>query len=136
MTTIDLGEYVYNALAAGAGGFLLKDTDPIEVLRAIHLMATGSAMLHPAATRRVVDRHHATDQVRTAAARAQVERLTPRERDVLALLAQGATNAEVPARLVMGESTVKVHVSRILAALEVTNPVHAAHVARDVGLTL
>ncbi|WP_225728142.1 MULTISPECIES: response regulator transcription factor [unclassified Nocardia] len=135
LTTFDLDEYVYDALAAGADGFLLKDTDPAEILRAVHLVADGSAMLHPAAARRVIDRFHRTDQPRTAAARARVAALTPRERDVLTLLGAGATNAEIAADLRMRESTVKAHVSRILLGLEVTNRVQAALLARDAGLT-
>ncbi|MFJ9615957.1 response regulator [Streptomyces noursei] len=135
LTTFDLDDYVYNALAAGADGFLLKDTEPAEILRAVHLVAGGSAMLHPAAARRVIDRFHATGRPQATAARARVGRLTPREHDVLALLAEGGTNADIAARLGMRESTVKAHVSRILAALEVTNRVQAALLARDAGLT-
>ncbi len=135
LTTFDLDEYVYNALAAGADGFLLKDTDPAEILRAVHLVAAGSAMLHPAAARRLIDRYHHADHPREAAARACLDKLTPRERDVLALLARGATNADIAAGLGMRESTVKAHVSRILAALDVTNRVQAALLARDAGLT-
>lgn len=135
LTTFDLDEYVYDALAAGADGFLLKDTDPAEILRAVHLVAAGSAMLHPTAARRLIDRYHATNQPQVTAAQARLERLTPRERDVLALLAQGDTNADIATRLAMRESTVKAHVSRILTALEVTNRVQAALVARDAGLT-
>ncbi|MGW1836288.1 response regulator [Streptomyces sp. NPDC002067] len=135
LTTFDLDEYVYNSLAAGADGFLLKDTDPAEILRAVHLVAAGSAMLHPTAARRLIDRYHATTHPRAAAARARLERLTPRESDVLALLAAGETNAEIAACLGMRESTVKAHVSRVLAALEVTNRVQAALMARDAGLT-
>ncbi|ANZ14054.1 two component transcriptional regulator, LuxR family [Streptomyces noursei ATCC 11455] len=135
LTTFDLDDYVYNALAAGADGFLLKDTEPAEILRAVHLVAGGSAMLHPAAARRVIDRFHATGRPQATAARARVGRLTPREHDVLALLAEGGTNADIAARLGMRESTVKAHVSRVLAALEVTNRVQAALLARDAGLT-
>ncbi|MCD0483586.1 response regulator transcription factor [Streptacidiphilus sp. ASG 303] len=134
LTTFDLDEYVYNALAAGADGFLLKDTDPAEILRAVHLVATGSAMLHPAAARRLIDRYHRAGRPRAAAARARIERLTPRERDVLALLARGDTNADIADRLGMRESTVKSHVSRILTALEVSNRVQAALLARDADL--
>ncbi|GAA1190718.1 response regulator transcription factor [Streptomyces hebeiensis] len=133
LTTFDLDEYVYNALAAGADGFLLKDTDPAEILRAVHLVAAGSAMLHPAAARRLIDRYHATTRPRATAARARLDRLTPRERDVLSLLSRGDTNAEIAARLAMRESTVKAHVSRILTALDVTNRVQAALLARDAG---
>ncbi|MFF3223243.1 response regulator [Nocardia suismassiliense] len=121
LTTFDLDEYVYNALAAGADGFLLKDTDPAEILRAVHLVAAGSAMLHPVAARRLIDRYHHTARPRAAAAQQRIDRLTPREREVLALLAEGATNADIAAALGMRESTVKAHVSRILTALEVTN---------------
>lgn len=134
LTTFDLDEYVYNALAAGADGFLLKDTDPAEILRAVHLVAAGSAMLHPAAARRLIDRYHAGNQPKATAARALLEGLTPRELDVLALLAQGETNADIATRLTMRESTVKAHVSRILTALGVTNRVQAALLARDAGL--
>ncbi|MET9622746.1 response regulator transcription factor [Streptomyces sp. NPDC006464] len=135
LTTFDLDEYVYNALAAGADGFLLKDTDPAEILRAVHLVATGSAMLHPTAARRIIDRYHRSGLPQSADARARLDRLTPRERDVLALLAQGDTNADIAASLGMRESTVKAHVSRILTALDVTNRVQAALLARDAGLT-
>ncbi|MYT31370.1 MULTISPECIES: response regulator transcription factor [unclassified Streptomyces] len=134
LTTFDLDDYVYNALAAGADGFLLKDTEPAEILRAVHLVAAGSAMLHPAAARRVIDRYHATSGPRASSARSRVGRLTPREHDVLTLLAQGGTNADIAARLGMRESTVKAHVSRILTALDVTNRVQAALLARDAGL--
>lgn len=89
LTTFDLDAYVYDALAAGADGFLLKDTEPAEILRAVHLVAAGSAMLHPAAARRLIDRFHRTDRPRTAQARTRIDRLTPRETDVLALLAEG-----------------------------------------------
>lgn len=77
LTTFDLDEYVYDALAAGADGFLLKDTDPAEILRAVHLVAAGSAMLHPTAARRLIDRHHATSRPQATAARARLEKLTP-----------------------------------------------------------
>ncbi|WP_329074986.1 response regulator transcription factor [Streptomyces niveus] len=135
LTTFDLDEYVYDALAAGADGFLLKDTDPAEILRAVHLVAAGSAMLHPTAARRLIDRYHAASQPQVTAAQARLDRLTPRERDVLALLAQGNTNADIATRLAMRESTVKAHVSRILTSLKVTNRVQAALLARDAGLT-
>ncbi|UNS95288.1 response regulator transcription factor [Streptomyces tubbatahanensis] len=135
LTTFDLDEYVYNALAAGADGFLLKDTDPAEILRAVHLVAAGSAMLHPSAARRLIDRYHHSHQPQATAARTRLDRLTPRERDVLALLARGKTNADIAQDLRMRESTVKAHVSRLLTTLEVTNRVQAALLARDAGLT-
>ncbi|MFM9589168.1 response regulator [Streptomyces scabiei] len=135
LTTFDLDQYVYDALGAGADGFLLKDTDPAEILRAVHLVAAGSAMLHPTAARRLIDRYHSTTGPRAAQAQARVDRLTPRERDVLALLARGETNADIATRLAMRESTVKAHVSRILTALDVSNRVQAALIARDADLT-
>ncbi|KAK1183191.1 response regulator transcription factor [Streptomyces sp. NBS 14/10] len=135
LTTFDLDEYVYNALAAGADGFLLKDADPAEILRAVHLVATGSAMLHPTAARRLIDHYHQANQPLAAAARTRLEQLTPREHQVLALLARGCTNADIATDLGMRESTVKAHVSRILTALEVTNRLQAALLARDAGLT-
>ncbi|MGW1591824.1 response regulator [Streptomyces sp. NPDC002386] len=135
LTTFDLDEYVYNSLAAGADGFLLKDTDPAEILRAVHLVATGSAMLHPTAARRLIDRYHHSGRPQAAAARARLDQLTPRESDVLTLLAQGDTNADIAAALGMRESTVKAHVSRILTALDVSNRVQAALLARDANLT-
>lgn len=135
LTTFDLDEYVYNALAAGADGFLLKDTDPTEILRAVHLVAAGSAMLHPTAARRLIDRYHHTNRPQATNAQSRIEPLTPREKDVLALLAAGDTNADIAQRLGMRESTVKSHVSRILTTLGVTNRVQAALLARDAGLT-
>ncbi|HEY8981908.1 MAG TPA: response regulator transcription factor [Streptomyces sp.] len=134
LTTFDLDAYVYDALSAGADGFLLKDTDPTEILRAVHLVADGSAMLHPTAARRLIDRYHSTSRPQTLTAQSRLKRLTPREHDVLTLLARGATNADIAASLSMRESTVKAHVSRILTALEVTNRVQAALVARDAGV--
>ncbi|WP_171166940.1 response regulator transcription factor [Streptomyces sp. I05A-00742] len=134
LTTFDLDQYVYDALAAGASGFLLKDTDPAEIVRAVEVVAAGQAMLHPHAARRLIDRYHDAAPPAGRAARARVERLTPRETDVLALLGGGASNAEIATALGMRESTVKAHVSRILAALEVGNRVQAALCARDAGL--
>lgn len=134
LTTFDLDQYVYEGLAAGAVGFLLKDTDPAEIIRAVEVVAEGQAMLHPSAARRLIAHHHHTARGASAAARARMERLTPRETDVLGLLAGGASNAEIATGLGMRESTVKAHVSRILAALEVDNRVQAALCAKDAGL--
>ncbi|MFK0296350.1 response regulator [Streptomyces sp. NPDC090442] len=135
LTTFDVDRYVYDALAAGAVGFLLKDSDPSEIVRAVKVVADGRAMLHPAAARHVVEHCRQTTSRRGSAARSRLDRLTPRETDVLVLLAEGASNAEIAAGLGMRESTVKAHVSRILAALEVGNRVQAALHARDAGLS-
>ncbi|MFE3501403.1 response regulator [Kitasatospora sp. NPDC059160] len=134
LTTFDLDEYVYQALAAGADGFLLKDTPPAEIARAVHVVAAGQGMLHPAAARRLIDRYHRVGAPRSVAARARVAGLTPRETDVLRELADGLSNAEIAGVLGMRESTVKAHVSRILTALGVANRVQAALLARDAGL--
>ncbi|MEV7022940.1 response regulator transcription factor [Kitasatospora sp. NPDC093558] len=134
LTTFDLDEYVYRALAAGADGFLLKDTPPAEIARAVHVVAGGQGMLHPAAARRLIDRYHRTGAPRSLAARSRVAGLTPRETDVLRELADGLSNVEIAGVLGMRESTVKAHVSRILAALGVGNRVQAALIARDAGL--
>ncbi|MFI0263401.1 response regulator [Streptomyces sp. NPDC017056] len=134
LTTFDLDQYVYDALAAGASGFLLKDSEPAEIIRAVRVVAEGQAMLHPTAARRLIDRYHRTTTRNTPDARSRIARLTPRETEVLTLLADGASNAEIANTLSMRESTVKAHVSRILATLEVTNRVQAALCARDAGV--
>ncbi|MFI6730248.1 response regulator transcription factor [Streptomyces sp. R-74717] len=135
LTTFDLDEHVYDALAAGADGFLLKDTEPREIIRAVHVVADGQGMLHPAAARRLIDRFHRTARPEVLEARTRVEGLTPREKDVLARLALGDSNAEIAVALGMRESTVKAHVSRILGALGAGNRVQAALLARDAGLS-
>ncbi|MFJ8621552.1 response regulator [Kitasatospora sp. NPDC093550] len=134
LTTFDLDEYVYQALAAGADGFLLKDTPPAEIARAVHVVAGGQGMLHPVAARRLIDRYHRVGAPRSIAARGRVAGLTPRETDVLRELADGLSNAEIAGVLGMRESTVKAHVSRILTGLGVGNRVQAALLARDAGL--
>ncbi|MBD0695176.1 response regulator [Streptomyces sp. CBMA123] len=134
LTTFDLDEYVYQALAAGADGFLLKDTPPAEIARAVHVVAAGQGMLHPAAARRLIDRYHRVGAPRCVAARGRIAGLTPRETEVLRELADGLSNAEIAGVLGMRESTVKAHVSRILTALGVANRVQAALLARDAGL--
>ncbi|TCO59577.1 response regulator transcription factor [Actinocrispum wychmicini] len=134
LTTFDIDEYVYRAIEAGAAGFLLKDTDPAEIVRAVRVVAGGQPMLHPAAARRLIDHYRRTSRPLSTAARARIDRLTPRETDVLGHLAEGATNAEIAAALGMRESTVKAHISRILTALDAANRVQAALIARDAGL--
>ncbi|GAA4206446.1 response regulator [Actinocatenispora rupis] len=134
LTTFDLDEYVYGALAAGAAGFLLKDTEPAEILRAVRLTAGGAAMLSPSVTRTVIATFHRPDTGRRRLARERIATLTPRERQVLAGLAHGDSNARIAADLAMREATVKAHVTRILAALHATNRVQAALTARDADL--
>ncbi|WFR71983.1 response regulator transcription factor [Prescottella defluvii] len=134
LTTFDLDRHVYSALAAGADGFLLKDTPPAEILRAVHIVAEGGSMLHPGAARALVDRFHRQTAESAQAAAEHIARLTPREAQVLERVGLGDSNAEIARALSMRESTVKAHVSRILTALEVSNRVQAALVVRDAQL--
>lgn len=134
LTTFHLDEYVHDALRAGAAGFLLKDTPPRELLHAIRVVAGGEAMLSPVVTRRLIETFASGRSAQGAAARERLQRLTPREREVLALVAEGCSNAEVGRRLQMSEATVKTHVSRLLDKLEAANRVQVALVAFDAGL--
>jgi DNA-binding NarL/FixJ family response regulator len=133
LTTYDLDEALYAALRAGASGFLLKDVRPADLVEAIRVVARGDALIAPSATRRLLDRFVATD-VTPPAATGVLERLTEREREVLMLLARGAANAEIAARLVVTEATVKTHVSAILRKLGVRDRVQAVVLAYDLGL--
>jgi DNA-binding NarL/FixJ family response regulator len=135
LTTFHLDEYVLSALRAGASGFLLKDTPPADIIRAVRLVAAGEAMLSPAVTRTLIEQFGAyAPPPRRAAARQALRTLTDRERDVAAEVAQGRSNADIAARLYMSEATVKAHVSRVLAKLGVANRVQVAIMARDAGL--
>jgi DNA-binding NarL/FixJ family response regulator len=135
LTTFHLDEYVFGALQAGASGFLLKDTPPGDIIRAIRLVAGGEAMLSPSATRALIDRF-STDPAapRRAAAERSLQTLTGREREVAAEVAQGHSNADIAARLYMSEATVKAHLSRVLTKLGAANRVQVAILARDAGL--
>jgi len=133
LTTYDLEEPLYAALRAGASGFLLKDVRPADLVEAIRVVAGGDALLAPTATRRLLDRFLVTD-VTPAAPTGSLDRLTEREREVLTLIARGASNAEIAERLVVSETTVKTHVSAILRKLEVRDRVRAVVLAYDLGL--
>ncbi|MGC4747381.1 response regulator [Micromonospora sp. DT201] len=133
LTTYDLEEPLYAALRAGASGFLLKDVRPADLVEAIRVVARGDALLAPTATRRLLDRFVATE-VTPQAPPGGLSQLTDREREVLMLLARGASNAEIAARLVVSEATVKTHVSAILRKLEVRDRVQAVVLAYDLGL--
>ena len=136
LTTFHLDEYVFGALQAGASGFLLKDTPPADIIRAIRLVASGEAMLSPSATRTLIERFSAdTGTTRRAAAEQALRALTGREREVAAQVAQGHSNADIAARLYMSEATVKAHLSRVLTKLGAANRVQVAILARDAGLT-
>jgi len=133
LTTFDLDEYVYDALRAGASGFLLKDVTPEHLVAAVRMVRAGDALLAPAITRRLVERFARRDSAPPAAHR-DLATLTPRELEVLCLLAQGLSNAELAGRLHLSEATVKTHVARILAKLGLRDRVQAVVVAYRSGL--
>jgi DNA-binding NarL/FixJ family response regulator len=133
LTTFDLDQYVYAALSAGASGFLLKDVTPEHLVGAVRLVRSGDALLAPAITRRLVERYARRDGDARAVHR-DLSVLTPRELDVLRLLARGLSNAELAARFQLSEATVKTHVARILAKLRVRDRVQAVVVAYETGL--
>jgi Response regulator containing a CheY-like receiver domain and an HTH DNA-binding domain len=134
LTTFDIDEYVFGALRAGAAGFLLKTVEPYALVEAVRRVAAGDGVLAPELTRRVlatfVSADPADDQVR----RAELDQLTARERDVLAALGRGLSNAELAATLGITEATAKTHVSRVLAKLGCTSRVQAAILAKEAGL--
>jgi len=118
LTTFQLDEYVFGALRAGASGFLLKDTPPVDIIRAIRLIAAGEAMLSPSVTRTLIERFGADPTAsRRATAELALRALTAREREVAAEVARGRSNAEIASRLSMSEATVKGHVSNVMAKL-------------------
>jgi DNA-binding NarL/FixJ family response regulator len=125
LTTFDVDEYAFSALAAGASGFLLKDVPPAELTAAIHSIATGDAVVSPRITRQLLDRYSAQLPDDRPADGSHLERLTQREREVLIALATGLSNAEIADLLVLSEATVKTHVTRILTKLELRDRVQA-----------
>jgi DNA-binding NarL/FixJ family response regulator len=133
LTTFDLDDHVYDALRAGASGFLLKDVGREELVAAVRVVAGGDALLAPSVTRRLLEefaRRPSADRLPPAA----LDVLTPREREVLALVARGRSNAEIAAELYVGEATVKSHVAHLLMKLGLRDRVHAVIHAYDVGL--
>jgi DNA-binding NarL/FixJ family response regulator len=133
LTTFDLDDYVYSALRAGASGFLLKDCLPEELFAAIRLVAAGEALLAPSVTRRLISefaRRPETARTRPDA----LDHLTARELDVLALVAQGLSNAEIAERLVLSPATAKTHVSRILTKLDARDRAQLVMLAYETGL--
>ena len=133
LTTFDLDEYVYAALQAGASGFLLKDVRPAELVEGIRLVARGNALLGPSVTQRLLERFIATEQTPRLTSNA-IGTLTSREREILCLLASGLSNSELADRLVVGEATIKSHVSSVLRKLGVRDRVQAVIAAYDAGL--
>jgi DNA-binding NarL/FixJ family response regulator len=136
LTTFDLDQYVYAALAAGASGFLLKDVSPEHLVAAVQLVRTGDALLAPKITRRLVERFvPSSNQTVTSGSPAyDLSTLTPREREVLGLVARGMSNAEIAAALTLSEATVKTHVARILTKLGVRDRVQAVVLAYETGV--
>jgi DNA-binding NarL/FixJ family response regulator len=132
LTTFEEDEYIFEALSAGASGFLLKRTKPEELIAAIHAVAEGDSLLSPSVTRRVIDRM-ATQPVATLPG-ARLDRLTPREREVLELVGRGLSNREIAETLVIEESTVKTHVKRILMKLGLRDRVQAVILAYETGV--
>ena len=135
LTTFDADEFVLRALRAGASGFLLKDTPPVEILHAVRRVAHGEAMLSPAVTRRLIA-HVAAPDVSGGRQHAltAVGQLSDREREVALLLGRGRSNAEIAAELFMSVATVKAHVSRLLVKLGLNNRVQIALLVHDAGL--
>jgi DNA-binding NarL/FixJ family response regulator len=132
LTTFDLDQYVYAALTAGASGFLLKDVSPEHLIAAVRLVRRGDALLAPSITRRLVERF--APRTATGGPGADLSALTPRELEVLGLIARGLSNAELAAALTLSEATVKTHVARILAKLQLRDRVQAVVLAYETGL--
>lgn len=133
LTTYDRDEYVYSALEAGASGFLLKDCPPDDLIRALHTVSAGDALLAPAVTRRLISDFVAARATHRDAA-GELARLTVREREVLLHLGAGRSNAEIAAQLFVGETTVKTHVASVLDKLGLRDRVHAVVYAYESGL--
>jgi DNA-binding NarL/FixJ family response regulator len=133
LTTFDLDEYVYQALRAGASGFLLKDTPPADLLAAIRVVAAGDALLAPSVTRRLIA-EFARRPEPSAVTPAALASLTEREREVLALVARGLSNAEIAELLVVSGATAKTHVSRVLAKLGARDRAQLVMLAYETGL--
>jgi DNA-binding NarL/FixJ family response regulator len=133
LTTFEQDDYIFGALSAGASGFLLKRTSPEELISAIHTIAAGESLLSPSVTRTVIDRMAQQPALETASGE-RLRELTPREREVLELIARGLSNTEIAATLVVEESTVKTHVKRILMKLRLRGRVQAVIFAYETGL--
>ena len=134
LTTFDLDEYVYEALRAGASGFLLKDAGAGELLHAIRVVAAGEALLAPAITRRLIEDYARRPPPRERPA--ALAELTPRELEVLRLIARGLSNADIANQLVVGDATVKTHVARIFSKLDIHDRAQAVVLAYESGLVL
>lgn len=134
LTTFDLDDYVYGAIRAGASGFLLKDSPTEELLRAVRLIAAGDALLAPSITRTLIEEFARHDPVEPVVPTDAVESLTDREAQVWSLIAKGLSNQEIADELILGETTVKTHVSRVLMKLGVRDRVQAVVAAYETGV--
>jgi DNA-binding NarL/FixJ family response regulator len=134
LTTFGLDTYVYEALHAGASGFMLKDAPPEEIISAVRLVANGEALLAPAVTRSVIEEFVRRERPSSTSPPAAVQELTPREREVFDLLVAGLSNPEICAKLVISEATAKTHVARILQKLALRDRVQAVIYAYESGL--
>jgi len=134
LTTFEQDDYIFDALRAGASGFLLKRTRPEELIAAVHAVAAGDSLLSPSVTRRVIDRMAQQPTLEVDESKLAV--LTPRERQTLGLLARGLSNREIAASLTVEESTVRTHVKRILMKLQLRDRIQAVIFAYEVGLNL
>ncbi|UNK72307.1 response regulator transcription factor [Microbacterium sp. H1-D42] len=133
LTTFDIDDYVYDALEAGASGFLLKDALPEELVQAVRVIAAGDALLAPSVTRRMIE-HFSARRPRPATAKPALAELTDREREVLALIGRGRSNSEIAAELFIAEQTVKTHVGKVFQKLALRDRVQAVILAYDAGL--
>ena len=134
VTTFELDEYVARAIHAGASGFLVKDTEPVELIRAVHVVAGGDALLSPRVTKRLLERVAGT--MREPPATDRLDPLTEREREVLGLVGEGLTNDEIGRRLYLSPLTAKTHVSRIMAKLLARDRVQLVVIAYETGLVV
>jgi DNA-binding NarL/FixJ family response regulator len=134
LTTFDMDEYVYEALRAGASGFLLKDTPPEQLVEGIRAVASGDALLAPSITRRVIEEFVSRPPGTARTLPPELEELTPRETEVLTLMARGQSNAEIAEELVVSETTVKTHVAHVLTKLGLRDRVQAVVFAYESGI--
>ncbi|MET0326485.1 MAG: response regulator transcription factor [Ilumatobacteraceae bacterium] len=132
LTTFDLDEYVFEAIRAGAAGFLVKDTEPAELLRAVRTVVSGGALLSPGVTRRLIEEF--AERAKEPAGAGRLERLTDREREVVALVGEGLTNEEIAGRLTMSAATSKTHVSRAMIKLGIRDRAQLVVFAYETGL--
>ncbi|WP_371496892.1 response regulator transcription factor [Kitasatospora sp. NBC_00374] len=134
LTTFDVDDYVYEALRAGASGFLLKDAPPADLIAAVRVVAAGEALLAPSVTRRLIEDFARTRPAPRRDPALRLNGLTPRETEVLELIARGLSNQEIAGRLVVAEQTVKTHIGRVLAKLDLRDRAQAVVLAYESGL--